>query len=256
MGGHCGYLTLAGAIAGGAQLAYLPEKPLRLADLVKDIDRLKERFTHCRSTTLILNNECSSKTYTTQLITDLMNQECDDLFNVRLLILGHVQQGHQPSPKDRVLATDLALEAANLLHEALNRGDKAWVGAVGINDETFAHTPLNELFALMDLKHRRPKVQWWMQLQTTLLKIHGTKDAEKHYQRPLESSLFRNTEQAIPNLARMTQTQLVQASRSATNLLKGHGRLSQGSVTLEKVNEEKKEAPEKKEEGAEEGHHQ
>src|SRR4051794_16227059 len=98
MGGYCGYLTLMSAIAGGAQMAYLPEHPLRLGDIVRDIDRLKERFTHCRSTSLILNSECSSQTYTTQLIHDLMNAESDGLFTVRLLILGHVQQGHQPSP--------------------------------------------------------------------------------------------------------------------------------------------------------------
>jgi len=67
-----------------------------------------------------------------------------------------------------------------------------------------------------------------MHLETTLLKLHGTKDSEKHYQRPRESTLFRDTEQVIPNLSRITRVELVQASRSAANL---KGRLSHAGLT-------------------------
>jgi hypothetical protein len=41
-----------GAIAGGAQIAYLPEKGIKLQDLVYDIERLKNRFKHCKTTSL------------------------------------------------------------------------------------------------------------------------------------------------------------------------------------------------------------
>ena len=44
-----------------------------------------------------------------------------------------------------MLATDLALEAANLLHDTLARGERGWVGAVGLIDDLFVHTPLPEL---------------------------------------------------------------------------------------------------------------
>jgi len=40
--------------------------------------------------------------------------------------------------------------------------------------------------------------------------------------RPLESTLFRDTEQFIPNLARLSQVQLVAASRSAGQLARAN----------------------------------
>lgn len=67
-----------------------------------------------------------------------------------------MQQGHQPSPKDRVLATDLALEAANLVDATLKRGEKGWVGAVGIVDDAFVHTPLS---ALLGTRHLTPHLR-------------------------------------------------------------------------------------------------
>ena len=39
-------------------------------------------------------------------------------FETRVTVLGHVQRGGTPTPRDRVLATRFGLEAADLVHEA------------------------------------------------------------------------------------------------------------------------------------------
>lgn len=63
MGGRCGYLGLLGSIAGGAQIAYLPEQRLDLKRIFDDKEKLKARFANNRSTSLIILNEKVSKTY-------------------------------------------------------------------------------------------------------------------------------------------------------------------------------------------------
>lgn len=257
MGGHCGYLTLASAIAGGAQHTYLPEHGLRLADISRDIDALKKRFEQCRSTSLILNNEAASPVYTTQLISDLMNAESDGLFSVRLLILGHVQQGNQPSVRDRTLATALAHEAALCLQAKIAEG-AAWVGSVGQHDEGFVWTPLSELLADMDERNRRPRNQWWMApYEGVLQRLQGAGKSDAAKYRPLEdtlikaktppssSSLFQRDTEA-PNLARLPQAKVLAASASVRSHSVLNASAIQAARSTAAANRRGPEAPGKK----------
>jgi 6-phosphofructokinase 1 len=117
MGGRCGYLTLLGAIAGGAQIAYIPEHGVDLKQIVADADRLKHRFVQCRSTSLIMNAETSSKTYTTAMLNTIFKEESAGRFDVRSLIVGHIQQGNCPSPRDRTQAAAMAHRAVDMLEK-------------------------------------------------------------------------------------------------------------------------------------------
>jgi len=111
MGGRCGYLATVGmfntcrqltvrlirfnltaGIGAGAHITYLPENKLTLQTIVNDIDMLKDRFKVCKTTALVYNVEKTNKTYTTNLLTQLYAEEADGMFEVRDLILGHIQQ--------------------------------------------------------------------------------------------------------------------------------------------------------------------
>ena len=66
---------------------------------------------------LILRNECASKTYTTDVVANIIKSEGRGLFDSRTSILGHVQQGGAPSPTDRIRATRLAVKCVKFLEQ-------------------------------------------------------------------------------------------------------------------------------------------
>lgn len=206
MGGHCGYLTLISAIAGGAQIAYLPEHGVKLQDIVSDIERLKSRFRYCRSTSLILNNEKASKVYTTKLIHDLMAAESEKIFSVRLLILGHVQQGNAPSPRDRELAASLAFQAVDLLHQKVESGE-VWHGCVGEQDAHYTSCSFPQLDELMDRRIRRPRTQWWEGLWEVVSGLRSTPKHDIDY-RPFHDTMFQETKPFV-NLARISSVSIL-----------------------------------------------
>jgi 6-phosphofructokinase 1 len=115
MGARCGYLTTVASLGAGAHVVYLPEIGVTLRRLVEDIERLKERFKTCRTTSLILNTDGSNPTYDTSLITKLYAQEGKGYYEVRELILGHVQQGNSPSPIDRIQAAEYGDDAIDFI---------------------------------------------------------------------------------------------------------------------------------------------
>jgi 6-phosphofructokinase 1 len=86
------------------------------------------------------------------------------LFDVRQAILGHLQQGGDPSPFDRILATRLAVLGVDYL---IARAEQHRTGAaafVGIREGKLKVTPFGELGELMDLANQRPREQWWQKL--------------------------------------------------------------------------------------------
>lgn len=172
-GGKCGYLATAATLGGGGHIAYTPEEPLNLRRLCDDIESLKSRFKSCKTMALIINTEHSSHTYTTELIEKLMIEEAGDAFEVRKLILGHIQQGNFPSPLDRVLAADLAYKAiavAESLQSGAENGFKdqeGLVGSVGTSGATHGliFTTSEEVAKNMDYENRRPIHQSWDDLR-------------------------------------------------------------------------------------------
>ena len=62
--------------------------------------------------TLQRSNERASDVYTTEVITKILKEEGQDLFDSRSASLGHTLQGGTPSPLDRARATRLAVPEA------------------------------------------------------------------------------------------------------------------------------------------------
>ncbi len=170
MGRYCGYLALMSAIATGAERVYLHEEGITLRELERDIDLLKEGFQQGKRLGLMIRNETANSFYTTAFIAALFDEEGGDLFEVRQSILGHLQQGGNPSPYDRILAARLAWEAVRRIEEMTQRQSAtsfAEVGAIclGIQEGDVTATPLYRVPRLMDEVHQRPLEQWWMELR-------------------------------------------------------------------------------------------
>jgi 6-phosphofructokinase 1 len=166
MGGACGYLTLMGGLATGAERVYLNEEGISLADLQQDLDHLTDGFRHGKRVGLVLRNEGANPFYTTAFICALFEQEGGDLFDVRQAILGHLQQGGDPSPFDRTVATRFAeIGMGFLLEEAAKPSSAAVFIGYGGGKVTF--TPLEDLPRLLDREKRRPVTQWWRELLPT-----------------------------------------------------------------------------------------
>ena len=167
MGRYCGYLALMSAIATGAERVYLHEEGVTLKDLQQDIALLKEGFGHGKRLGLMIRNENANPLYTTAFLSALFEEEGGSLFDVRISVLGHLQQGGDPSPYDRILATRLASKAIDFIESHHQKGSTDESAAcVGLLSGNTQFTPLYEIPRLMDEKNQRPKEQWWMELRS------------------------------------------------------------------------------------------
>ncbi len=91
----------------------------------------------------------------------LFEEEGGDLFDVRQAILGHLQQGGNPSPFDRIQATRFATSCIEFLIDLSENGSKkcAFIGLVG---KEFKFHILDDFPRSVDESLLRPKDQWWM----------------------------------------------------------------------------------------------
>ncbi len=164
MGHYCGYLTLMGAMATGAERAYLNEEGVTLYDMAFDVERLKEGFRKGKRLGLIIRNELANEIYTTAFMAAVFEEEGGDLFDVRQAILGHMQQGGDPSPFDRIYGTRLAAGAIDFLERQIPDAEytSACMGQIG---GEILFTELMDIPRQLDVEHARPKKQWWMSLR-------------------------------------------------------------------------------------------
>ena len=77
-----------------------------------------------------MRNEYASEHYTTDFLTRVFEEEGAGLFDVRQSVIGHQQQGGNPSPFDRLLAVRLVNKAISALDGYLSEGkdDCTYVG--------------------------------------------------------------------------------------------------------------------------------
>ncbi|NPV66947.1 MAG: 6-phosphofructokinase [Anaerolineae bacterium] len=164
MGRYCGYLALMSGLATGAERIYLHEEGLTLKDLQDDLASLVKGFEQDMRLGLIIRNEDVDPFYTTSFIASLFEKEGGGLFNVRQTILGHVQQGGDPSPFDRIQATRLAARCMEFLIAEAGRVSPA--GAfIGLQAGQVTFTSLGDLPRLLDSEFGRPKEQWWLSMR-------------------------------------------------------------------------------------------
>ena len=136
MGRHTGWIAVMSGIAGGADMILIPEEPLTVEQACTDLQHRHERG---KDFSIVVVSEGYELTYESgekRAVTQAA--ETDQFGHVRLggvgealaadiekrtgyetrvTVLGHVQRGGTPTPRDRVLATRLGLKAADLVHE-------------------------------------------------------------------------------------------------------------------------------------------
>jgi phosphofructokinase-like protein len=137
MGRHTGWIAVMSGIAGGADVIMIPEQPITVEDACK---QLEKRHEGGKDFSIIVVSEGYELTYesgerrsvagearpTDQFghvvlggVGDALAREIEARtgFETRVTVLGHVQRGGTPTPRDRVLATRFGLKAADLAHE-------------------------------------------------------------------------------------------------------------------------------------------
>ncbi|MBK8020202.1 MAG: 6-phosphofructokinase [Chloroflexi bacterium] len=164
MGRYCGYLALMSGLATGAERVYMHEEGVTLRDLQTDLDQLVSGFGQGKRLGLMIRNENANPVYNSNFMAALFEQEGGGLFDVRETILGHVQQGGDPSPFDRIQATRLAGKCIEYLIE--NAPSKTPMSAfIGIEAGGIQIHNIEDFPRLVDQTYQRPKQQWWLNLQ-------------------------------------------------------------------------------------------
>jgi 6-phosphofructokinase 1 len=164
MGHFCGYLALMGGMATGAERVYLHEEGIKLRDLQVDVEKLLNGFQTGKRLGLMIRNEKANPVYTTEFICSLFEEEGHDVFDVRPAILGHLQQGGDPSPFDRIQATRLSRMCLEYLISQCDRQeyDSAFIGM--LNGKIQFHD-MRDFDRMIDVEYQRPKNQWWLELK-------------------------------------------------------------------------------------------
>ncbi len=120
MGRDCGWIALAGGIAGGAHIILIPEIPFSIksvCDFIAGREAAGKRFTivvvaegiHMPTEFKEKRRFSSPGGVVGEAIARGSNKE------VRVSVLGHIQRGGSPSPFDRVLATRFGVKAVDLI---------------------------------------------------------------------------------------------------------------------------------------------
>jgi 6-phosphofructokinase 1 len=131
MGRHAGWIAVHSGIAGGADVILIPEQPLPIDEVCSLLER---RHRGGKDFSIVVVSEgyelegLEDEPEVDQFghvrlglrgVGDRLAHEIEARtgFESRVTVLGHVQRGGSPTPRDRVLATRLGLKAADLAHE-------------------------------------------------------------------------------------------------------------------------------------------
>ena len=171
MGRRCGFLALMSGLAAGAERVYLHEEGTTIATLAEDVRQMRAAFEQGQRFYLVVRNEAAHEHYTTDFLARLFEAESGDRYGVRTLVIGHVQEGPNPSPFDRMSAARLAGRGIDFLTDQLAAGtDEA--GFPGDQIEGTLMEPLHRLPPLIDTENRRPIDPWWLKLRSASAKVN------------------------------------------------------------------------------------
>jgi 6-phosphofructokinase 1 len=164
MGRFCGYLALMSGMATGAERVYIHEEGVTVRDLQHDVDDLVAGFKGGKRLGLMIRNEYANRVYTTSFMCALFEVEGGNLFDVRPAILGHLQQGGDPSPFDRIQATRLATNCIDyLIDRAMKNSTES--AFIGLQAGKLQFHNLEDFARMTDEEYQRPKSQWWLELR-------------------------------------------------------------------------------------------
>jgi ATP-dependent phosphofructokinase / diphosphate-dependent phosphofructokinase len=137
MGRHTGWIAVMSGIAGGADVILIPEQPITVEHCC---DEIKRRHARGKTFSIVVVSEGYELTYesgetravaqeapaTDQFghvrfggVGQELGAEIEERtgYETRVTVLGHVQRGGTPTPRDRVLATRFGLKAADLVEQ-------------------------------------------------------------------------------------------------------------------------------------------
>ncbi len=144
MGRHTGWIAVMSGIAGGADVILIPEQPISIDEACDDIRRRHERGKDFSIVVISEGYELEGSADADEVdqfghvrlsergVGAALAHEIEKRtgFETRVTVLGHVQRGGTPTPRDRVLATRYGLKAADLVEQgrfgrmAALRGDE------------------------------------------------------------------------------------------------------------------------------------
>jgi 6-phosphofructokinase 1 len=130
MGRHAGWIAVMSGIAGGADMILIPEEPVVYDDVAEAI---RKRHARGKNFSIVVVSEgCELPgiedtgeldqfghvTLSKRGVGEVLSNEIENRtgYETRVTVLGHVQRGGSPTPRDRVLATRFGLKAAALAH--------------------------------------------------------------------------------------------------------------------------------------------
>jgi len=160
MGHDSGYLALMSGLASGAERVYLPEEGITVDDLTADVRALAEGFRSGKRLGLVIRSEHADPVYSTGFIRALFEKEGAGLWDSRAAVLGHVQEGGNPSPFDRIQATRLTARCIEYLAEQLESGARA-SAMIGFQSGRLQFTDLTSYPLLIQDDAQRPVEQRW-----------------------------------------------------------------------------------------------
>jgi ATP-dependent phosphofructokinase / diphosphate-dependent phosphofructokinase len=131
MGRNTGWIAVMSGMAGGADVILIPEQPISIDEACDDIRRRHERGKDFSIVVVSEGYELEGLAdegeqdqfghvrLSQRGVGDALAREIEERtgFETRVTVLGHVQRGGSPTPRDRVLATRFGLKAADLVHE-------------------------------------------------------------------------------------------------------------------------------------------
>lgn len=112
MGRDTGFIALETSIAGGAELALLPEELTNVSEVKK---QLKNMLKEQRRSSLIVVAEGDETGGAIKLAENIKGDFSQ--YDMRVCILGHTQRGGAPTARDRVLASRLGAAAVKVLQD-------------------------------------------------------------------------------------------------------------------------------------------
>ena len=133
MGRDCGYLALMSAIAGGAEVALIPEFQAKREDVLRFIEEAYERG---KSHFIIVAAEGADPS--ADEMKEYING-AEGTYEADLTAVGHIQAGGDPTSTDRILASRLGSAAV----EALADDEPGTM--VGVRGEETVRLPLEEV---------------------------------------------------------------------------------------------------------------
>jgi ATP-dependent phosphofructokinase / diphosphate-dependent phosphofructokinase len=159
MGRHAGWIALFSGIAGGADYILIPEQPVNYDDVAAAVERRRERG---KKFSVIVASEGAELPgvadegevddfghvrVENRAVGETVAQEIESRtgMQARATVLGYIQRGGSPTPRDRILGLRFGLKAADLVTEG------NWGQMAALHGDDVLSVPLTEATAELKL---------------------------------------------------------------------------------------------------------